>query len=112
MRRSRLRHKSRETIKTRLQGVPEYINVMGGRAKFVRTDVEDSLGRWSGSDLRTRDGYWVIHEGNRHHVYLLSDSGHAGHIAGGFFQKGCPQCASFIEKYEKRRPWRGKTSHL
>jgi hypothetical protein len=37
---------------------------------------------------------------------------HAEHIAGGYFQKGCPQCASFVEKYEKRRPWAGKTTKL
>jgi hypothetical protein len=37
---------------------------------------------------------------------------HAEHIAGGYFQKGCSQCAFFIEKYEKRRPWAGKTTTL
>lgn len=71
VRRSRLRHQSRQTIKTRLPNVRPFIDVLGGRAKFVRTDIEDSLGRWSGSDLETRDGYWVIHEGNMHHVYFL-----------------------------------------
>jgi hypothetical protein len=67
---SRLRHKTRQTIKTRLQGVPEFIDVIGGRAKFVCTEIEDSLGRWN-DDYYTTDGYWVIHQGNRHHVYFL-----------------------------------------
>jgi len=74
MRRSRLRHQSRQTIKTRLFGVPLYIDVAGGRAKFVRTEVEDSLGRWN-DEYQVRDGYWVVHAGNRHHVYFLRPGG-------------------------------------
>jgi len=109
MRRSRLRHKSRQIIKTRLSTVPEYIDTVAGRAKFVCTEIEDSLGRWN--DYKTSDGFWVIHQGDRHHVYQVIDN-HAKHIAGGYFQKGCAECASFIEKYEKRRPWRGKTTPL
>ena len=47
------------------------INVLGGTAKYVRTEVEDANGNWN-DNYYTRDGYWVIHEGNEHHIYFLS----------------------------------------
>jgi hypothetical protein len=74
MKRSRLRHQSRQTIRTRLPNVKPYIDVVGGRAKFVKTEIEDSLGRWN-DNYYIRDGYWVIHEGKRHHVYFLMPKG-------------------------------------
>lgn len=64
------RYRSRQTIKTRLPNVKPFIDVAGGRAKFLLTEVEDSLGRWN-QGYSIRDGYWVIHQGNRHHVYFL-----------------------------------------
>ena len=48
--------------------VPETIRTIDGLAKFVRTEVEDSQGRWN-DNYQTREGYWVIHEGKKHHVY-------------------------------------------
>lgn len=50
--------------------VKEYIDVAGGRAKFLRTETEDARGLWNDS-YSTKEGYWVIHEGNLHHVYKL-----------------------------------------
>jgi hypothetical protein len=40
-----------------------------GEAKYVRTDIEDEHERWRGMNLYTRDGFWVIHEGKKHHIY-------------------------------------------
>jgi len=44
------------------------IEIMGGTAKFVCTEVEDSKGRWN-DNYNVRDGYYVIHETPEHHVY-------------------------------------------
>ena len=68
--RSRLKYKSRQTIKTRLPNVKPSIDTACGRAFFVKTEVEDSLGRWN-QDYSTSDGYHVIHAGDRHHVYKV-----------------------------------------
>ena len=46
------------------------INVAGGEAKFVKTEVEDSQGNWN-DNYNVRDGYYVIHQGAKHHVYKL-----------------------------------------
>jgi hypothetical protein len=46
------------------------IRVVGGTAHYVKTEVEDSQGRWN-DDYYTRDGYWVLHEGNKHYIYKM-----------------------------------------
>ena len=48
------------------------INVIGGTAKYVCTEIEDKFGRWN-DNYYTRDGYYVIHNGNEHHVYKKED---------------------------------------
>lgn len=50
--------------------VKKYIYVAGGKAKYVKTETEDEQGNWN-QDYLIKDGYWVIHEGNKHHVYYL-----------------------------------------
>jgi len=49
---------------------PREIDVAGGSAKYVCTEIEDSRGRWN-DDYNVRDGYFVIHDGENHHVYRL-----------------------------------------
>lgn len=46
----------------------EFIGTVRGQAKYVKTEIEDEYGRWNQS-YAIRDGYWVIHEGRRHHIY-------------------------------------------
>lgn len=46
------------------------IHVAGAVAKYVTTEVEDKYGRWN-QNYYTRDGYWVLHEGIKHHVYKV-----------------------------------------
>jgi hypothetical protein len=46
------------------------IKTVKGKATFVKTEVEDKFGRWN-DKYRTKDGYYVIHEGKKHHVYYL-----------------------------------------
>jgi len=50
--------------------VQKDIQTVQGQARYVRTEVEDKSGRWN-DDYATRDGYYVIHEGNKHHVYKV-----------------------------------------
>jgi HK97 family phage prohead protease len=52
-------------------GVPSTIQVAGGTATYVGTEVEDKNGRWDDS-YKTSDGYWVIHHGSVHDVYQKS----------------------------------------
>ena len=47
-----------------------YINTVQGKAKFVKTEYENEFGGWN-DRYYTRYGYYVIHEGNRHHVYKV-----------------------------------------
>jgi len=49
---------------------PPYINTVAGKAKWVTTEYEDEYGRWN-DRYSTAMGYWVIHEGNKHHVYKV-----------------------------------------
>ena len=46
------------------------IGTVQGVADFVKTEVEDEFGRWN-DDYWTREGYYVIHEGKKHHVYKV-----------------------------------------
>ena len=48
------------------------INTVQGRAEYVRTELEDKDERWNDS-YRTKDGYFIIHEGSEHHVYKVLD---------------------------------------
>ena len=54
----------------RTTGVKPSIGTAAGEAFYVKTEVEDKHGRWN-DDYYTRDGYWVIHEGKKHHVYKV-----------------------------------------
>ena len=51
--------------------VKKIINTVQGEAKFVRTDIEDKNEKWDGINLSTRDGFYIIHEGDRHHIYKV-----------------------------------------
>jgi len=53
-----------------IKKAPSSIDTVAGKAFFIKTEVEDESGRWH-DDYWTRDGYYVIHEGRRHHVYKL-----------------------------------------
>jgi hypothetical protein len=54
-------------------GPASSINTANGVAYFLRTEVENANGRWNDS-YTTASGYWVIHKGNKHHVYTLNKS--------------------------------------
>ena len=44
------------------------INTIDGVATYVKTELEDSVGRWNDS-YQTRSGEYVIHRGKEHDVY-------------------------------------------
>jgi hypothetical protein len=44
------------------------IDVLGGKAHFSHTEIEDEAGHWNDNWFTSR-GEWVIHEGRKHHVY-------------------------------------------
>jgi len=44
------------------------IEIMGGTAKYVKTEIEDSKGRWN-DNYYVKDGYYVLHQGSYHHIY-------------------------------------------
>jgi hypothetical protein len=46
------------------------INTIQGVAEFVKTEVEDAFGRFDDSHS-TRDGFYLLHEGKKHHVYKV-----------------------------------------
>ena len=48
-----------------------FIDVAGGKAKYVHTEIEDSRGRWN-DNYNVRDGYYVMHYGDKHHVYYFN----------------------------------------
>jgi len=54
-----------------MKKMKEKINTIDGEASFVRTEVEDQFGNWN-DNYWTRDGFYVIHEGNKHHVYKVN----------------------------------------
>jgi len=46
------------------------IQTVAGPAHYVKTEIADKNGRWN-DDYYTKDGYWVVHKGIRHHVYKV-----------------------------------------
>ena len=59
------------TVEKNKQGTS--INTAAGKAYYYCTEREDSQGRWS-QDWNIRDGYWVIHSGEKHYVYKIKDT--------------------------------------
>ena len=51
--------------------VAKKILTVNGEAKYIRTDTEDKNGRWQGDNLYMKDGYFIIHDGNKHHIYYV-----------------------------------------
>jgi hypothetical protein len=70
MRLTRKEETERGFATKREKGVAPTIDTVVGKALFVRTEKEDKSGRWNDS-YYTRDGYWVIHQGKKHHVYKV-----------------------------------------
>ncbi len=60
----------------KLPGVKPEIGTVAGTAKYIGTETEDKNGKWNDS-YATKDGYWVIHSGEQHHVYKVSESAHS-----------------------------------
>ncbi len=46
-------------------GVRPYINTIKGRARYLKTEVGDV------GDYKTRDGYYVLHNGKYHDIYVV-----------------------------------------
>ena len=57
----------------KLLGVQKEIGTAMGPAHYIGTEIEDKNGKWN-DNYYTRDGFWVIHEGNKHHVYQVGYS--------------------------------------
>jgi hypothetical protein len=57
-------------VKKILKNVKKSIRTVRGLASYVGTEVEDKFGRWN-QDYFTRDGFWLIHEGKKHHIYQV-----------------------------------------
>jgi hypothetical protein len=54
----------------REKSVAPMIDTVAGKALFIKTEIEDKYGRWN-DDYWTREGYYVIHRGKKHHVYKV-----------------------------------------
>lgn len=48
--------------------VEPHINTVLGRAKYVKTEIEDEYGNWN-DRYSTNRGIFVIHKGRKHHIY-------------------------------------------
>ena len=57
-------------VRKKLDGVKKSINTASGKAKYIGTETEDKYGRWN-DRYSTRDGFWVIHDGDHHHIYKI-----------------------------------------
>jgi uncharacterized protein YeeX (DUF496 family) len=53
-----------------LDNINKTISTISGEAEYVGTEFEDDYGDWH-DDYSVKDGYYVIHGDNRHHVYKL-----------------------------------------
>jgi len=51
----------------------EYIDTIAGRAYFYKTITEDKYGNWD-DHWSSLAGEFVIHEGNKHHVYIIYET--------------------------------------
>lgn len=49
------------------------ISTVDGPAHYIKTEVEDSDGRWN-DDYYVADGFYVLHDGIEHHVYQVIDT--------------------------------------
>ena len=59
------------TVANGVTEIAKQINTAKGIAIFVRTSIEDANERWDGMNLSTKDGFYIIHNGNKHHIYTL-----------------------------------------
>jgi len=59
-----------EKVTERGESIPS-INTADGEAFYVRTDIEDENEKWEGQNLTTKDGFWIIHNGNEHYIYQI-----------------------------------------
>jgi len=59
-----------EKTKNPPEGVASSIQTMHGEAYYLKTEVENAQGRWNDS-YYTLAGEYVIHDGPRHHVYVV-----------------------------------------
>lgn len=48
----------------------ETISTISGEAEYIGTEFEDKCGRWN-DNYATTDGFYVIHENDRHHIYKV-----------------------------------------
>jgi len=70
MRLTRKEETERGFTTKRESGISPMIDTVAGKALFIRTEKEDKFGRWN-DNYYMRDGYWVIHQGKKHHVYKV-----------------------------------------
>ena len=56
-----------ESLK-KLPGTKPTIKTAAGEGKYIGTEVEDEKGKWN-DNYAINDGFWVIHQGDKHHVY-------------------------------------------
>jgi hypothetical protein len=60
--------------RVKLPNIKKEIVTAMGPAHYFGTEIEDKNGRWN-DNYYIRDGFWVIHEGNHHHVYRSEING-------------------------------------
>jgi len=65
----------------------KYIDTARGRAYFLKTITEDKYGRWD-DHWSTLAGEFVIHEGKKHHVYVIQ-------------KDYSPICGRYKQRYRK-----------
>jgi len=49
-------------------GAKPTIQTADGEKKYFKTEFEDDNGKWK-DNYSIKDGFWVIHDGKRHHIY-------------------------------------------
>ena len=84
---------SLDYARVNLKGVKPKISTASGEAYYIGTEIEDKNGNWN-DNYYIKDGYWVIHQGDRHHVYKSKKNE--------VYQKEPEVCLTDQQIYEER----------
>jgi len=58
------------SFKVETEKAQSIIHTRAGIAHYFGTEIEDKQGRWN-QDYNVKEGFWVIHEGAKHHIYKV-----------------------------------------
>lgn len=56
-------------MRKKLKGVKETISTADGEKRYIGTETEDKNENWGQEQYSIKNGYWVIHQGEQHHIY-------------------------------------------